>query len=146
MNDVGLMKTRCVSAFARRLLRLGATGFFLFLAAGCVSPGGPDGLNAKAGAATETEVRSQMSLTPDEWRMARKYAGVARDFYGYDYIPARVERYSDSGDAIVVDLAFRMPDGRIRRVRVTGTRTGKDKTEERWAATVRPLSPNPSTP
>jgi hypothetical protein len=133
------------SALARRLFHFGAMGLFLAMAAGCVSPTGPAVSDMKARAKAESEVRSQMSLAPNEWRIARKYAGIARDFYGYEYIPARVERYSDSGDAIEVDLAFRMPDGGVRRVRVTGT-VADGGEEERRTARVEPLRSEPDGP
>ncbi|MFP4033817.1 MAG: hypothetical protein ACLFRG_19295 [Desulfococcaceae bacterium] len=74
------------------------------------------------------EMRSQLSLDPEQWRIARKYAAVAGEFYGYEYIPARVERFSEADGVTEVDIAFRMPDGETHRVRVTGRPFGDGST------------------
>jgi hypothetical protein len=121
--------------------RLAGAGGLLLLAilalAGCVpATPSPDA----GGKGTENrqarEMRASLSLTPDQWRIARKYAGVASEFYGYEYIPARVERYSDAEGVITVDLAFDFPGDEFRRVRVTSRPAADGSTR---TARVEPL-------
>lgn len=129
-----------------RLRLCGLLWGFLLFAAGCVPPAGPGGLGIDAVADRVAEVRSGMSLTPEQWRTVRKYVGVARDFYGYEYVPATVDRYSDDGESIVVESTFGMADGSVRRVRVTGVLSGGEGGEERRVARVEPLSEIAGTP
>lgn len=104
--------------------------------AGCVpaTPAPEEGMSGAPNPARE--MRAAMSLTPDQWQIARKYAGVASEFYGYEYIPARVERYSDEEGVIAVDLAFDFPGEEFRRVRVTSRPSGDGETR---TARVEPI-------
>lgn len=124
-------------------LRFLLVGLIVALVAGCV-PGQnrPDsGMDGQRNASLE--MRSQLSLDPEQWRIARKYAAVAGEFYGYEYIPARVERFSEADGVTEVDIAFRMPDGETRRVRVTGRPVGDGDTR---SVRVAPLGKDDPAP
>lgn len=132
---------------AANLRKLVGLAVLLFpMISGCVPPvERPDPGTGESGG-RNGEVRSRLTLTPDQWRIARKYAAVAREFYGFAYVPARVERYSDTGKIIAVDMAFRMADGTVRRVRVTGTLSETREGDDRRTARVEPLPDEPGTP
>jgi hypothetical protein len=124
----------------------GTAGLFLLAMialGGCVPATPPPDGGMDRAQNQPREMRAAVSLTPDQWRIARKYAGVAGEFYGYEYIPARVERYSDEEGVITVDLAFEFPGEEFRRVRVTSLPAGDGETRTARVEPLREEKPAP---